>query len=275
MMAFAPTLSEVGLSRPVHLAFTYDEEIGCLGAQVMLKELAESGRRPAICVVGEPTDMQIIEGHKGCCEYTTRFLGAEGHASQPDLGVNAVEYAVRYIARLIDIGERLKGRAPEGSRFDPPWSTVQVGRIAGGIARNIIPGSCAVEWELRPVNRGDFAFARADIEQYVTGELLPVMRARFPDAAIVTEVIGEIAGLEPMSPSDAERLVRALTDDRRPASCVSFGTEAGLFQEQGISTVICGPGSIAQAHKPDEFVAIDQLDACLTMIGNLAQKLAS
>jgi acetylornithine deacetylase len=272
-MAYAPLFAQANLKRPLHLAFTYDEEVGCLGAQVMLDRLARTGPRPAICIVGEPTGMAIIEGHKGCCEYTTTFSGTAGHASQPDLGVNAVEYAVRYITRLLEIGEALKARAPARSPFDPPWSTIQVGRIAGGAARNIIAETCAVEWELRPVNSDDFAFARANIESYVETHLLPRMRAVHPDANILTEIIGEVVGLEPMTPSQAEDLVRALTGNRDKATCVSFGTEAGLFQQLGISTVICGPGSIAQAHKANEYVELGQIDDCLGMLGKLVDRL--
>ncbi|MEO8882223.1 MAG: acetylornithine deacetylase [Devosia sp.] len=272
-MAFAPRFADAALARPLHLAFTYDEEVGCLGAQVMLDELVASGRKPGIAIIGEPTSMRLIEGHKGCCEYTTTFTGLEGHASQPDLGINAIEYAVRYAARLQEIGESLKGRAPRGSRFDPPWSTIQAGRITGGTARNIIARHCALEWELRPVNALDFAFAKSNIEDYVASELLPRMKQVSPEADIVTEIIGEVIGLEPTSQSEAEALIRALTGDRAPALCVSFGTEAGLFQEQGISTAICGPGSIQQAHKPNEYVALDQLDACLEMIGGLVPRL--
>lgn len=179
-MASAPLFAEAELTRPLHLAFTYDEEVGCLGAQVMLDRLAQTGPRPAVCIVGEPTGMAIIEGHKGCCEYTTTFSGTAGHASQPDLGVNAIEYATRYIARLLEIGGALRARAPAQSRFDPPWSTIQVGRIAGGAARNIIAESCAVEWELRPINSADFAFAKSQIEDYVESHLLPRMRAVYP-----------------------------------------------------------------------------------------------
>lgn len=268
-LAFAPYFQELGLKRPIHLAFTYDEEVGCLGAQVMLKELQAVGRKPSLCIVGEPTMMKIIEGHKGCCEYTTTFTGLEGHGSMPDHGVNAVEYAVRYVARLLEIGEELKTRAPEASRFDPPWSTIQIGKMAGGIARNIIAGSCAIEWELRHVNAADFDFSHAEIRTFVERDLLPRMQAVHPDAAVITETIGEVAGLEPMSQSEAVALVRALTGNTEPAACVPFSTEAGLFQQLGIDTVICGPGSIEQAHKPDEFVELDQLSACLDMIEGL------
>ena len=268
-MAFAPLYMEAGLKRPLHLAFSYDEEVGCLGAQVMLADLKALGRRPSICVVGEPTSMKIIEGHKGCCEYTTTFTGLEGHGSVPERGVNAVEYAVRFVSELLETGEKLKNRAPAGSRFEPPWTTIQIGKMAGGIARNIIAGSCAVEWELRPVGKGDYTFTHETIRAYVERELLPRMKAVTPDAAIVTEVIGEVVGLEPMEHSEAVELVRRLTRDDTPPACVSFGTEAGLFQELGIDTIICGPGSIDQAHKPDEYVELAQLDACLHMIERL------
>jgi acetylornithine deacetylase len=218
--------------------------------------------------------MRIIEGHKGCCEYTTTFTGAEGHASRPELGVNAVEYAVRYIARLLEIGEELKARVPAGSAFTPPWSTVQVGRITGGVARNTIAGKCSVEWELRPVNDDDFRYARQAIGEHVERDLLPAMRRGAPTADIATEVIGEVAGLVPMDKSEAEALVRALTGDRQPAQLVSFGTEAGLFQQHGVSTVICGPGFIEQAHKPEEYIDIAQLEDCLSMLEGLRARLA-
>lgn len=272
-LAFAPRYAAEKLRRPLHFAFTYDEEVGCLGAQVMLADLAACGIRPAVSIVGEPTMMRIIEGHKGCCEYTTTFTGLEGHASRPELGANAIEYAVRYIGRLLEIGAALRERVPAGSAFTPPWSTVQVGRINGGVARNTIAGKCAVEWELRPVSDADFRYAKTAIGDYVARELLPAMRRAAPSADIVTEVIGEVAGLMPMEKNEAEALVRALTGDREPAQLVSFGTEAGLFQQHGVSTVICGPGSIEQAHKPDEFIAVSELDRCLGMIEGLRSRL--
>jgi len=272
-LAFAPAYAAARLRKPLHFAFTYDEEVGCLGAQVMLADLAAAGVRPAIAIVGEPTTMRIIEGHKGCCEYTTTFTGLEGHASRPELGANAIEYAVRYIGRLLEIGADLRARVPAGSAFTPPWSTVQVGRITGGVSRNTIAGKCAVEWELRPVNEADFHYAKTAIEAYVARDLLPAMRRTAPAAEIVTEIIGEVAGLVPMAENEAEALVRALTGDRDPAQLVSFGTEAGLFQQHGVSTVICGPGSIEQAHKPDEFIAPTELDACLGMIEGLQRHL--
>ena len=145
---------------PVHFAFTYDEEVGCFGARALMGELERAGIRPAVCIIGEPTSMRIIEGHKGCFEYTTEFTGTGGHGSEPDKGVNAVEYAVRYVTRLMALGEDLRQRAPRGNRFNPPWTTVQVGRMEGGAARNVIAGHCSVEWEMRPVAGDDADYVK-------------------------------------------------------------------------------------------------------------------
>ncbi|WP_193183035.1 acetylornithine deacetylase [Nisaea sediminum] len=273
-LAMAPHYARADLKRPVHFAFTYDEEVGCLGAQALMHDLALLPFRPAVCIIGEPTEMRIIEGHKGCCEYTVTFTGMEGHGSQPDLGVNAVEYAVRYVTRLMELREALKTRAPEGSRFDPPWSTLQIGRLSGGVAHNVIPGLATLDWEMRPVVKADMDFVKDAIAAYVRDDLLPAMRKVAPSADIVTDVIGEVDGLEPVPESEALRIVAELTG-ANGADLVAFGTEAGLFQRLGISTVVCGPGSIEQAHKPDEFIALDQLDQCLAMLGKLSAKLTA
>lgn len=245
-----------------------------VSARALVQELERSGIRPAVAIIGEPTSMGVIEGHKGCYEYTTEFTGLEGHGSQPDRGVNAVEYAARYISRMLDIAEELKERAPAESRFDPPWTTLQVGRIEGGKARNVIAGSCTVEWEMRPISPDDASFAKRQLADYVGRVLLPSMRAVCPHCDIVTRTVGEVEGLQIVEDSEARRIVMELTGADR-ADVVPFGTEAGLFQSAGISSIICGPGSIEQAHKPDEFIAIDQLAACLEMLDKLSLKLSS
>lgn len=273
-MALAPRFATANLARPLHLAFTYDEEIGCFGAPRLIQGIVESGLRPKVCIVGEPTEMRIIEGHKGCYEYTTEFTGLEGHASNPDAGVNAVEFAARFIAKLLETAEVMKHRAPATSRFDPPHTTLQSGVIQGGIARNVIPRHCRLEWEMRPVNRSDADLAKEILRDYVDRELLPRMHAVDPKATIVTQTIGEVEGLEPMADSEAVALVSELTG-ANAAEVVAFGTEAGLFQAAGIHTVVCGPGSIEQAHKPDEYVSLDQLSQCATMIERLLPKLAA
>lgn len=271
-VAMAPTYASGTLSRPLHLSFTYDEEVGCLGARQLVDELKQAGIRPAAAIIGEPTEMRIIEGHKGCCEYSTVFHGLEGHGSQPDLGVSAVEYASRYIARLLDLREDLKGRAPASSPFDPPWTTVQIGRVEGGVAHNVIAGRCQVDWEMRPVNAADRDFVKDQIDHYRDQVLLPAMRRVSPDAMIETLVIGEVEGLEPMPENEARALVAELTGSNG-ADVVAFGTEAGLFQSMGMSAVLCGPGSIAQAHKANEYVSLDQMSRCLDMLSALDAQL--
>ncbi len=271
-LAMAPKFARADLERPVHFALTFDEEVGCLGAPLMLARLAERGLKPSVCIIGEPTDMGVIEGHKGCYEYHTVFTGLEGHCSMPARGVNAVEYAARFIGKLMEIAEELKGRAPATSPFDPPYSTIQTGCIHGGIARNVIARHCEVDWEMRPVNRDDARFALERIRRFTEEELAPAMRAGHVDASVVTEVIGEVGGLELVSGSEAIRIARELTGN--DTDVVSFGTEAGLFQDMGISTVVCGPGSIGQAHKPDEYVSLEQLGLCLAMLDGLLPKLA-
>jgi acetylornithine deacetylase len=271
-IAVAPQFAAQTLTRPVHFAFTHDEETGCLGGQALVDILRERGVRPAMALVGEPTSMRIIEGHKGCFEYTTHFTGLEGHGSSPDLGVNAVEYAVRYVARLLELRDALKGRAPEGSRFDPPWTTINTGALVGGVAHNVIPGKARIDWEMRPVQASDADFVKADLHKFCTHSLLPAMKAVNPDAAIRTETIGEVVGLEPTERNAIRDLVAELTG-ANGADVVPFGTEAGLFQGLGMDVIVCGPGAIAQAHKPDEFVAIDQLAACVSLLERLAVRL--
>ena len=273
-IAMAPRFAAAGLKRPLHFALTYDEEVGCFGARALVQELASSGLRPAVAIIGEPTSMGVIEGHKGCYEYTTEFTGLEGHGSQPDRGVNAVEYATRYISRMLDLAEEMKQRAPVVSRFDPPWTTLQVGRIEGGKARNVIAGNCTVEWEMRPINTADASYAKQKLSDYLGSVLLPSMRAVCPHCDVVTRTVGEVEGLQIVEESEARRIVMELTNSQH-AEVVPFGTEAGLFQSAGISSIICGPGSIDQAHKPDEFIATDQLAACLGMLDKLRLKMSN
>lgn len=273
-LAMAPRFAEAALARPLHIAMTYDEEVGCLGAPVMLERVLAEGPRPRLAIVGEPTGMQVIEGHKGMCEYTTRFEGLAGHGSDPGAGVSAVEYAVRYAARLLALRPELAARRPAWSRFGPPETTLQIGRLAGGASHNVIAERAEIDWELRPVTAEDRAFVLEAIRAYAEEELLPAMRAVHAEARIETEVVGEVAGLAPMPESAARALAEALTG-RQGAGVVSFGTEAGIYQAAGIETVVCGPGHIAQAHKADEYIETAELDACLGMIERLIPRLAA
>ncbi len=271
-VVMAEHYASLPLKRPVHFAYTHDEETGCLGAQALIPELARLGIKPDIAIIGEPTEMRVIEGHKGCCEYTTRFEGLEGHGSSPDLGVNAAEYAVRYVSRLMALRTDLRARVPADSRFDPPYTTINIGRVQGGHAHNVIVGKAEVDWEFRPVQTCDLHFVKSTMQAYIEEELLPAMRAVYPAADISTETLGEVVGLEPMPENAARDLVAGLLG-ANAADVVPFGTEAGMFQEMGMDVIVCGPGSIAQAHKPDEFVSLDQMQLCLGMLERLGQKL--
>lgn len=271
-LAMAPRFTAADLRWPVHFAFTYDEEVGCLGGRQLVADLGRAGIRPRVAIIGEPTMMRIIEGHKGCYEYTTEFHGLNGHCSNPDAGVNAIEYAVRYVNRMLTLAEELKHRTSKGNRFQPPWTTLQVGRMDGGTARNVIAHHCRVEWEMRPVRAGDAEHVKHALKTYCDEVLLPTMRSVAQEARIETQVVGEVEGLEPASENEARDIVAALTGQDQ-CDVVAFGTEAGLFQGYGMSAVVCGPGSIEQAHKADEFVTVEQLEACLEMLSRLVDRL--
>lgn len=271
-LAMAPTYAAQVGARPLHFAFTYDEEVGCFGAQHLAADLQTRGLTPGVAIIGEPTEMRVIEGHKGCYEYSTHFHGLEGHGSAPDLGVNAVEYAVRYVAELLQLKQRLRGMAPAGSRFDPPWTTVNLGALQGGVAHNVIASKAQVDWEMRPVTASDADFVKTALRQLCENELLPEMRRTHPEADITLETIGEVAGLLPMEQNEARRIMAELTGSNG-ADLVAFGTEAGIFQALGMDVVVCGPGSINQAHKADEYLALDQLDQCLTVLLRLKEHL--
>ncbi len=270
-LAFAPIFSKVDLNRDIHFSFTFDEETACLGAPILIKELKKRKIQNGICIVGEPTNMKIIDAHKGCYEYTTYFEGLAGHSSMPHKGVSAVEFASRYANKLIELREELKKRAPEDSIFNPPFSTLQVGGIFGGIAHNVIADKCRVEWETRPVVKEDGVFLNQQIDKYAKDVLLPEMKKIFTDSKITKEIIGEVTGFDRVNNSEACELVSSLTGDNS-REVVSFGTEAGLFQEIGISTVVCGPGSIEQAHKVDEFIELNELKKCLKFLEGIKNK---
>jgi len=272
-LAMASDFAGTNLRRPLHIALTYDEETGCLGGQQLVKDLAASGFSPSACIVGEPTSMRIIEGHKGCYEYTTYFSGLATHGSLTHQGVNAIENAVRYITRLMELRDTLQNTSPEGAPFSPPYTTLQIGRINGGVSRNTIAGECSVEWEMRPVKPDDADYIKRSIAEYVKSKLLPQMRERAPDARVELETIAEVVGLTPATQNEARDICQALTGEHE-TDVVSFGTEAGLFQQNGIATVVCGPGSIEQAQKPDEFIEVSELGRCLTMLEGLKHKLS-
>ena len=270
-LAYAPIYSKTNLDRDIHFSFTFDEETACQGAPILIEELKKKGIKDGICIIGEPTNMKIIDAHKGCYEYTTYFEGLAGHSSAPHKGVSAVEYAARYVNKLIELRQKLIDRTPKDSIFDPPYSTLQIGGVFGGIAHNVIADKCHVNWETRPVVKEDGVFLNSELDKYANEVLLPEMRKIYPNSSIKKKIIGEIIGFDRDTKSDACELVSSLTGDNS-REVVSFGTEAGLFQEIGISTVVCGPGSIEQAHKIDEYIVLDELKKCLDLLEGIKKE---
>ena len=212
-LAFAPIYSQTTLKRDIHFSFTFDEETACLGAPSLIKELKKRNIKDGICIVGEPTKMKIIDAHKGCYEYTTYFEGLAGHSSMPHKGVSAVEFATRYANKLIELRGELKKRAPTDSIFDPPFSTLQVGGIFGGIAHNVIADKCHVNWETRPVIKDDGIYLNKEIDKFANEILLPEMKKVFPKSNIRKEIIGEVTGFDRVQKSEACELVSSLTGD--------------------------------------------------------------
>ena len=269
-LAFAEIFSKSNLSRDIHFSLTFDEETACIGAPLLIKELKKRKITNGICIVGEPTEMKIIDSHKACYEYTTFFEGLAGHSSKPDEGVNAAEYASKYVNKLMSLRNDLINRKPKNYIFTPAYSTLSIGGIFGGIAHNVIADKCHVNWETRPVNKEDGIFLNSEIDKYADGLLLE-MKKKYPNASIKKKIIGEIIGFHRVNDSKACEFVSSITGDNS-REVVSFGTEAGLFQEIGISTVVCGPGSIEQAHKIDEFIELSEIKKCLAFLEGVKEK---
>ena len=269
-LAFADIFSKSNLSRDIHFSLTFDEETACVGAPLLIKELKKREITNGICIVGEHTKMKIIDSHKACYEYTTFFEGLAGHSSKPDEGVNAAEYASRYVNKLMSLRNDLINRKPDNSIFTPPYSTLSIGGIFGGIAHNVIADKCHINWETRPVNKQDGIFLNNEIDNYAN-ELLVEMKKKYPNASIKKEIIGEIIGFNRIQESKACEFVSSITGDNK-REVVSFGTEAGLFQEIGISTVVCGPGSIEQAHTIDEFIELNEIKKCLSFLEGVKER---
>lgn len=260
-LALAPEFNQDAHRTPVHLAFSYDEEIGCVGVHSMLAHIAEHLPRPKAVIVGEPTLMQVVNCHKGIRTFTTEVTGLEAHSSNPHLGVNAIDVAVQLINFLGRLRDEMRALGDATGRFDPPYSSIHIGVINGGTALNIVPRQCRFQWEIRPLPNQDADEIVARFNTYARGEVLPGLRAITSQADIVTKQHADVPPLVPADASPAEALLTALSG-ANTARAVSYTTEAGLFQAAGIPAVVCGPGSIEQAHKPDEFIAQSQLAAC-------------
>jgi acetylornithine deacetylase len=260
VLALVPEAAGSGLKIPLHLAFTHDEETGCFGAPALIRDLPKGTARPVMAIVGEPTSMQVANRQKGCSFFRTRITGRDGHSSAPDRGVSAIAAAAEIIVEIGRLHAEARSRARPDSGFDPPHTTLSVGTIAGGTAVNIVARECSFEWDLRNVPDDDAAALKARLDRFIASDLLPRMRAVYPEAAVETETVVAVPPLLPEPGSPAEELARRLIGANATTS-VSFATEAGLFQQAGIPAIVCGPGSIDVAHKPDEFITRAELAA--------------
>jgi len=254
----------------VHFAFSYDEEVGCLGVHSLLAALRLRRPQPIACIIGEPTELRPVLGHKGKLAMRCQVKGAACHSAYAPQGVNAIEYAARMVAELGAIGERLAATELHDQRFDPPFSTVQTGLIHGGQALNIVPADCQFDFEVRALPGFDPQCVVNELVQFAGERMLPRMRLVHGASDIAFSRLSSYPGLATAPDSDVASLI-ALLSGRDDFGTVAFGSEGGLFDQVGIPTVLCGPGSMEQGHKPDEFISLAQLQDCDALMERLAQ----
>ena len=272
VLAAVPAFLAQPLHLPVHLAFSYDEEVGCLGVRSMLAALEQRPHKPRLCLIGEPTELKPVLGHKGKLAMRCQVQGAACHSAYAPYGVNAIEYAAKLIGKLGDIGDALALPVHHDVRFDPPFSTVQTGVIKGGRALNIVPAECEFDFEVRALPGFEAQAVADQLQTYAEAELLPRMRKVNATSDIRLQPLSAYPGLATSADSEAARLV-ALLSGTDEFGTVAFGTEGGLFDQAGIPTVVCGPGRMDQGHKPDEFVSVEQLRGCDAMLLKLVDYL--
>ncbi len=274
-LAYAPKFLEKGLKTPIHFAFSYDEEVGCIGVRRLIDMLSGMPVTPTMCIVGEPTDMQVVVSHKGKYSYRAHVRGLEAHSSLAPHGVNAVEYAAETITFLKSMARRIATEGPFDEEFDVPHTTVHTGTVRGGTALNIVPKDCQFDFEFRHLPSHDATALYAEVETYIRETLEPEMQAIDPATGFSIEELSSIPGLDMDPGAEVVTFAKTLAE-RNDQGKVAFGTEAGLFQQQaGIPTVVCGPGSIDQAHKPNEFVTIDQVRKCEAFMDRLLAHVCS
>lgn len=267
MLAMAPEFARAKLVKPLTLAFSYDEEVGCLSAPQLAQSIQSRGIRPQLAIIGEPTHMQVVVAHKGICSFETVVTGHENHSSEPEKGVNAVAIGAELVNFLSKMAEEFRTTTLIDGQFEPPYTTVHVGVMKGGTARNIIPRECRILWEIRPLPHQNVKDI-LDRFEYFCSEVQIHMRRSHPGTSINTYPMSSVPGLKPFGDFPAENLLMYLTGSNETHS-VSFATEAGIFQQHGIPSIVCGPGSIAQAHKPDEYIEITQIEGCIHFLQRL------
>lgn len=274
VLAVVPDFARRGLRTPLHLAFSYDEEVGCLGVRGLLADLAAAGIRPKSCIVGEPTEMRPVIAHKGKQSYRCTVRGLASHSAYAPYGVNAVEAAAEAVAFLKGLARRHRDRGPYDRGFDVAYTTVHTGVIRGGTALNIVPHECVFDFEFRNLPGDNPDLLRTEFEAYLREVIEPEMKAVDARSGFTLHKLSEIPALDTAAESEITALAQELSGSSDIAK-VSFGTEASQFQVAGVPTVICGPGSIREAHKPDEFVTLTQVAQCEDFLRRLLQRLVA
>lgn len=272
-LAFAPDFAKLNLKRPIHFAFSYDEEVGCQGAPSMIKTMIDQGARPDAVWVGEPSLWQVVSGHKGIMLTEVEVTGKEAHSSLPHLGVSANGEAVDLMHALRNIEKELAQSGDPNSPFDPPYPTLSIGELQGGTATNILAKTCRFAFDLRCPPDFDPNEILAPFYE-IAAEKDAKLKARFPECGVRVTKMTDVPGLAVDPDNAAEILLRALTGDNA-VRAVAYATEAGQFHQAGMSSVICGPGSIDQAHKPNEFIARQQLEQGVDIFTKLLRQLAT
>ncbi len=272
-LAAVPDLLAEGLTRPAHLAFSYDEEIGCFGAPLMLEVIAQGLPRPALAVIGEPTSLRVVSAHKGIGAWRVTVTGREAHSAQTHLGVSAVHAAVRLMTALLDLADQLERAADPDSPFLPQWPTLTVGKVSGGTTGNILARRCEFQFDLRGLPGTDPRELLAPFFA-LAAQTDAALKARAPEAGVAIENLSNVPPQAAEPGGAAEAFARRLAGDNGPRSVASFASEAGQFQQAGFSAVLCGPGSIDQALQPDEYIDVSQMERGAAFMARLVEALA-
>lgn len=272
-LAAAPRLLAARLAQPVHLAFTYDEEVGCVGVTTLLADLRQAGIRCSGCIVGEPTGMQVMTAHKGQRVYRCSVRGVEAHSSLAPFAVNAVEYAARLVAFIRDVAADARDTGPRDAKFSVPHTTMQTAMISGGTAPNIVPRDCEFQFDMRYLPGTDPAGFIERIERYARTSLVPEMRQVSAEAGIVLELLAEAPDLNTPEDDRIVGLGMRLAGNDEPGRA-AFATDGGHFHRAGVPTIVVGPGSIDQAHKPNEFIELEQVAQCERFLARLRDDLS-
>lgn len=272
MLSLVPEFKKMALAKPIYLALSYDEEVGCHGAAKFIPELIKKNITPSACIVGEPTNMNLVSAHKGITVFHCVIQGFAAHSSLTPKGCNAIEYSAKLIAYIRSLADELKQNGPFDADFDVPFTSLSTNKIAGGIANNIVPEQCEFWFECRYLPQMSWQVVNEKIQYYIQHNLQPQMQKEYPQASITLQALASVPAFSADEKTSIICCAREIVADDKVHK-VAYATEAGLFEKANIPTIICGPGSIEQAHKPDEFIMIDQLRQCENFLRLIAKKM--